>query len=119
MSVGAGWVRFACWRRGRRLVLAPPGVRLPFDDPAVAGARRAVLAGPRLRLVSTLLRGDSVFAGALTVPGDDGPFDDPFARIFPSRRLVVGPGLLGATPPPTGLAIERYGGGNPWPWDRF
>jgi hypothetical protein len=31
----------------------------------------------------------------------------------------VGPGLLGAAPAPAGSVIERYGGGNPWPWDRF
>jgi hypothetical protein len=101
------------------LVLAPHGVRLPFDDPAVQGARRAVLAGPPRRLVSTLVRGDSIFAGAITAAVDDAPFDDPFERVFPARRLHVGPGLLGAVPAPAGPVIERYGGGNPWPWDRF
>jgi hypothetical protein len=101
------------------LVLAPPGVRLPFDDVAVQDARRAVLAGPPRRLVSTLLRGDSIFAGAITAAVDDAPFEDPFARVFPGRRLRVGPGLLGAVPTPTGPVIGRYGGGNPWPWDRF
>ena len=45
--------------------------------------------------------------------------EDPFARIFPSRLLAVEAGILGAVPAPTGPTIERYGSGNPWPWDRF
>jgi hypothetical protein len=72
--------------------------------------------------VTTLVRGDSIFAGALTALADEEPeglVDDPFARIFPARRLRVGAGLLGAVPPPAGPVIERYGSGNPWPWDRF
>jgi hypothetical protein len=101
------------------LVLAPHGVRLPFDDAAVQGARRAVLAGPARRVVSTLVRGDSLFAGAITAMAAHGPHDDPFARIFPARRLHIGPGLLGTVAAPCGPVIERYGGGNPWPWDRF
>jgi hypothetical protein len=101
------------------LVLAPRGVRIPFDDPAVQGARRAVLAGPPRRLVSTLLRGDSVFAGAITAAMGDAPFDDPFALIFPACLLRVGPGLLGVVQAPAGPVIERYGAGSPWPWDRF
>ena len=48
------------------LVLAPPGTRLPFDDLAVQQARRAALAGPWPRVLSTLVEGDSLFAGALT-----------------------------------------------------
>lgn len=104
------------------LVLAPRGVRLPFDDLAVQGARRAVLAGPPRRLVSTLVRGESIFAGAITALPDGEPdtlVDDPFARVFPARRLEVAAGLLGAMPMPAGPVIERYGSGNPWPWDRF
>jgi hypothetical protein len=45
--------------------------------------------------------------------------EDPFARIFPSRLLSVEAGILGTGLPPTGPTIERYGSGNPWPWDRF
>lgn len=45
--------------------------------------------------------------------------DDPFARLFPARRLDVGEGVLGTVPPPAGPTIERYGSGNPWPVDRF
>jgi hypothetical protein len=104
------------------LVLLPPRVRLPFDDLAVQGARRAVLAGPPRRLVSTLVRGDSIFAGAITALPDgepDGAVADPFGRVFPARLLRVGAGLLGSVPPPAGPVIERYGSGNPWPWDRF
>ena len=104
------------------LVLAPPGVRLPFDDLAVQQARRAVLAGPPRRLVSTLVRGDSIFAGAITALPDDEPpgvVDDPFARVFPARALVVAAGFLGAMAPPAGPVIERYGSGNPWTWDTF
>ena len=64
----------------------------------------------------------SKFAGALTAvrDGDRGRLaSDPFARIFPAELVEVGPGLLGRTPAPTGPVIQRYGGGNPWPWDRF
>jgi hypothetical protein len=105
------------------LVLAPSGVRLPFDDPAVQEARRHVLRHPFAAAVSTLLRDDSHFEGAITVarsPAERQHLnDDPFARIFPSRLLSIEPGILGALPPPTGPTIERYGSGNPWPWDRF
>lgn len=100
------------------LVLAPFRAKLPFDDLAVQHARRAVLAGPRRRFVSTLVRGDSIFAGAVTALGEGG-FDDPFARIYPAKTLDVGPGLFGAPPPPAGPVIERYGSGNPWPFDRY
>ena len=104
------------------LVLAPAGVRVLFDDPAVQQARREILAGPAPDLVTTLLSDASHFEGALsawrgapawTVRGD------PFARIFPARRLRIGPGLLGVTPPLAGPTIERYGSARPWPWDRF
>lgn len=105
------------------LVLPPPGVRLPFDDPAVQQARRHVLLHPFAAAVSTLLRDDSHFEGAITVarsPNEKQHLsEDPFARIFPSRRLSVAAGILGAVLPPTGPATERYGSGNPWPWDRF
>lgn len=104
------------------LVLVPPAIRIPFDDPAVAGARRAVLAGPPRRALSTLVIGDSRFAGAITAARDGEEArlaDDPFARLAPARVLSVGPGLLGQTSMPAGPVIERYGGARPWPWDRF
>jgi hypothetical protein len=105
------------------LVLAPPGIRLPFDDLAVQRARRLVLMRPPPAAVSTLLRDDSHFEGAITVArGPDAKRwleDDPFARIFPGTLLEVERGLLGRAAAPTGPTIERYGSGNPWPWDRF
>jgi len=105
------------------LVLPPPGVRLPFDDLAVQQARRRVLAGPFPDAVSTLLRDDSHFEGAITVarsPADKHRLtDDPFGRIFPARILAVDGGILGSVAAPTGPTIERYGSSNPWPWDQF
>jgi len=101
------------------LVLAPYRAKTLFDDLAVQQARRATLAGPRRRFVSTLVRGDSIFAGAVTSPLDGDGLDDPFSRIFPGRILDVGPGLFGTVPPPAGPVIERYGSGNPWPYDRY
>jgi hypothetical protein len=105
------------------LVLAPAGVRLPFDDLAVQQARRLALACWPPAGVSTLLRDDSHFEGAITLAR--GPNaqrrlrDDPFTRIFPHKLLAVDAGILGCLAPPTGPAIERYGSGNPWPWDQF
>ncbi len=105
------------------LVLAPPGVRVPFDDLAVQQARRDVLARTPADAVSTLLRDDSHFEGAVTVArgpaAHDRLSDDPFARVFPARLLRVEAGMLGRTLPPAGPTIERYGSANPWPWDRF
>jgi hypothetical protein len=105
------------------LVLPPPGVRLAFDDPAVQQARRLVLSHPFPAAVSTLLRDDSHFEGAITVarsPAEKHRLgEDPFARIFPATLLAVEAGILGSVEPPTGPTIERYGSGNPWPWDRF
>lgn len=105
------------------LVLAPAGVRLPFDDPAVQEARRLVLARWPSAGISTLLRDDSHFEGAITVArGHDAERrlrDDPFARIFPNKLLSVEAGIMGCLAPPTGPTIERYGSDNPWPWDRF
>jgi hypothetical protein len=104
------------------LVLAPPDVHLLFDDLAVQQARRDVLARPAPDCITTLLSDASHFEGALSAWRRAPRWqvhDDPFARIFPARRLHVGPGLLGRTPPPAGPTIERYGSARPWPWDRF
>jgi hypothetical protein len=104
------------------LVLAPAGVRLAFDDPAVQQARRVLLAGPPFDAVSTLLSDASQFEGSVVVARADGLrriASDPFARIFPARVLHVGAGLFGSVPPPAGPVIERYGSAQPWPWDRF
>ena len=105
------------------LVLALSGVRLPFDDLAVQRARRLVLSRPPPDAVSTLLRDDSHFEGAITVARSDDTKrwlrDDPFAQIYPAMLLAVEAGILGSVTGPTGPTIERYGSGNPWPWDRF
>ena len=88
----------------------------------MSGALRASLAAPWPDVLSTLVVGESRFGGALTAvrDGNRSRLDaDPFARIFPARILELGPGLLGWTRPPTGPVVQRYGGGEPWPWDRF
>lgn len=103
------------------LVLARPGVRILYDDPAVCGAMRAVLAGPPVTAMSTLARDSSTIGGAFTaVCGASGASlaDDPFARIFPARLLRVDRGFVGEMPAPTGPGIQRYSGA-PWPWDIF
>lgn len=102
------------------LALAPPGVSIPFDDPAVSGALRRTLAGPPRRLVTTLLRDEVRFAGALMAADDRaGLRGNPFARIFPARTFRVERGVLGRVAAPTGPGIARYAGGAPWPWDSF
>ncbi len=103
------------------LVLAPPGLFLPFDDPAVAQAIRMVLAMAPADVFSTLVEGDDRCRGALTaLHGEPGRLAyDPFANLFPAVAVRVGPGLLGHMPAPVGPSIQRYGGANPWPWDRF
>lgn len=104
------------------LVLAADGAWLPFDDPAVSGAIRAVLALPAPDVLSTLLLGDDRFVGALTAvhgPVTQRLDHDPFGAIFPALRLWVGAGLLGHMPPPVGPSMQRYGSGSPWPWERF
>lgn len=104
------------------LVLAPPGSWLLFDDVAVSHAIRTVLAGPAMDVVSTFVTGDDRFVGAIRAVHDDEPTrvrDDPFAALFPATLVRVGTGLLGMTPQPVGPVIQRYGGANPWPWDRF
>src|SRR5207342_11338 len=97
------------------LVLAPDGVRLPVDDLAVQQARRDVLAGRPPDAVSMLLRDASGFEGSITVQRPGGGRrggSDPFARVFPARRLEVEAGLFGRVPPPAGPTIERYGSAN-------
>ena len=104
------------------LVLAPEGVWLSFDDVAVSRAMRVAMTVRPVDVLSTLVVGNDRFTGALTaVHGeDDAPLDDdPFATLFPTRRLRLGAGLLGRTPTPVGPNIQRYGAENPWPWDRF
>jgi hypothetical protein len=106
-------------------LVLPERAALPiFDDPAVQGARRAVLADAEpADLVTTLLVDASHFAGSLTARrGPDALRrlrDDPFARVWPARLLVVEAGLLGVVPSPPGPVIERHGSDVPWPGGRF
>lgn len=104
------------------LVLPPGGMTLAFDDVAVGHALRMALARPPLDVLTTMLLGDSRFAGALSAVRhgrSDLLDDDPFGRLFPARRLHVRAGLLGHMPAPAGPVIQRYGSDQPWPWDRF
>jgi len=98
------------------LVLVPAGRAPLFDDPAVSGALRAVLAGPPPEVVTTFVRDSTHFAGAVTIRrGDPAALrDDPFARLGPQLVARVGGGLFGRTPPPAGPVIQRYAG-QPWP----
>lgn len=78
---------------------------------------------PAPAALSTLVLGDSRFAGAFTAMRGDDPTnrlaDDPFGSVFPARLLRVGPGLVGKMTEPVGPGIQRYGSTNPWPWDQF
>lgn len=105
------------------LVLPDGDVSLDFDDPAVVGATRAALGGVWPDLLTTFVRAGYRFAGALTGVRTEARRwrleADPFAAIFGRRIVRVGPGLLARVPAPTGPVTQRYGAGNPWPWDRF
>lgn len=102
------------------LALAPPPLRVLYDDPAVSQAIRRVLAAPPADAFSTLMLDSSSIGGALTARrnGWTELIDDPFARVFPQQLLHVDAGLIGRMPAPTGPVMQRYSG-NPWPWDRF
>lgn len=102
------------------LVLPPDGVT-SRSTIRWSEALRAALEAPWPDVLSTLVVESSRFAGALTAvrDGDRARLaSDPF-RIFLAELVEVGPGRLGRTPAPTGPVIQRYGGGNPRPWDRF
>ena len=102
------------------LVLPSRDMSPIFDDPAVSGALRAVLAGPPADAVSTFVRDAVHFAGAVTVRRR-APWtldDDPFARVAPAAILHVQPGLFGRVPPPPGPGNQRYSG-LPWPLAGF
>ena len=98
------------------LVLLPRGRSPLFDDPAVSGALRAVLAGPPADAVSTLVRDSSHFAGAVTVRRDNPAWlrDDPFSRLGPSEMLIAARGLFGRLAATPGPVVQRYSG-KPWP----
>lgn len=102
------------------LILLDRGRGPLFDDPAVSGALRAVLAGPPPDAVSTFVRDSSHFSGAVTVRRRDAALlrDDPFRRLGPAEVLDVGPGLFAALPAVAGPGIQRYSG-KPWPAGGF
>lgn len=102
------------------LVLLPRDRSPLFDDPAVSGTLRAVLAGPPPDAVSTLVRDSSHFAGAVTVRRrlPERLRDDPFARIGKAELLHVAAGLFGRSGPVPGPVIQRYSG-KPWPAPGF
>lgn len=110
----AGWLS---------LVLAPASGAWLFDDPAVVQALRNCLLLPPTDVLSTLLSGVTRFGGALTALYERDMVrleSDPFAQIYPGRRILrVEAGFLGRTPTPVGPVIQRYGAGQPWPLDRF
>ena len=106
------------------LVLPGPDRFTIFDDPAVQGARRAVLADAEpADLVTTLLVDASHFAGSLTLRRGPNALarlgDDPFLRVDSGRLLLVGAGLFGKVPAPPGPVIERHGSDVPWPGGVF
>lgn len=103
------------------LVLLPEDVVVRFDDLSVSACLRRTLALPPAAVMSTLTIKDDRFAGSLTATrGDVNRLrNDPFDAAFRGRLLRVGAGLLGAMPAPVGPVIQRYGPGNPWPWDAF
>lgn len=104
------------------LALAPPGVSLRFDDISVSQAIRMALSMPPPDALSTLTHGDARYVGAISiVQGADAARlnYDPFAVLFPARKLRVQTGLFARMPAPAGPVTQRYGAGNPWPFDRF
>lgn len=108
-------------RMALSLVLPPPGVQVLFDDPTVVGAVKAALAGPAPDFVSTLSVDASHFGGAVSGVAEPWPgwwSDDPFARVFPARRLWADAGMFGQTAPPAGPVHQRYGP-TPWPVEGF
>jgi len=107
------------------LALVPRGVKLLFDDPAVVAATRSVLTRPAVAFTSTLVRDSAHIGGAVcgieaeTASRWPGWYDDdPFARVFPARRLRVGAGLFARVAPPVGPVHQRYAGA-PWPFPGF
>lgn len=96
----------------------PEDRRPLFDAPEVLQARRQLLGTWPAYGVSTLVTDAVHLAGAVLLwPGGPLVGDDPFARLGPSR-VVRSQGFFVPLPPPTGPALERYGGA-PWPVDRF
>lgn len=89
-----------------------------FDAPEVLEARRRLLRSWPAYGVSTLVTDSVHLAGSVLLwPGGPLVDDDPFARLG-RARVLSSEGFFVPLPPPTGPALERYGGA-PWPFDRF
>jgi len=92
-----------------------------FDDPSVVHAIRRLTWVPHLRAVTTLTADPVHFAGSLlstdptTAAGWPGWWSmDPFTRLGPRRRMLVGPGLLSDRVAVLGPGTQRRAGA-PWP----
>ena len=105
---------------------------LSFDDPAIEGAIRRVLAsylpliGRRFVATSTLMPDWQSCCGGLTAfsAGSDAEartlaLEDPWRSLFPGRVFRLERAILRQVAPPSGPNTQRYGGANPWPGDRF
>ena len=105
---------------------------LDFDDPAVEGAIKRLLADylPLLRrrfvATSTVMPDWRHCCGGLTAfsAGSDAEartlaLDDPWRSLFPGRVFRLERAILRRVTPPAGPNTQRYGGANPWPADRF
>lgn len=103
------------------LVVAGPNRTLPFDDVAVAGALRRVLALPPARAFSTLSLHDDRWLGSITCDDEVNRrlLDDPFDHLVRAMILRVDRGFIGHGPALPGPVIQRYGSDTPWPADRF
>lgn len=114
------------------IALDPGTSALDFDDPAVEGAIRHVLAGylpllgGRFIATSTLMPDWRQCCGALTAftAGSDAEartaaLDDPWRSLFPGHVFRLERAIVRRVDPPAGPNTQRYGGANPWPGGRF
>jgi hypothetical protein len=105
---------------------------LEFDDPAVEGAIKRLLAGylpllgRRFVATSTVMPDWQRCCGGLTAFSAESDaeartlaLDDPWRILFPGRVFRLERAILRRMTPPAGPNTQRYGGANPWPGDRF
>jgi hypothetical protein len=103
-----------------------------FDDPAVEGAIKRLLAGyvpllgRRFVATSTVMPdwrhccgGLTAFAAESDVEARTVALDDPWRSLFPGRVFRLERAIFRRVTPPAGPNTQRYGGANPWPGDRF
>lgn len=114
------------------IALDPGTSALDFDDPAVEGAIKHVLAGylpllgGRFIATSTLMPDWQHCCGALTAfsAGSDAEartvaLDDPWRGLFAGHVFRLERAVIRRLDPPAGPNTQRYGGANPWPGGRF